>query len=222
MTFREASLKIDLRINKLASFDSQNIKAFQKEEALNKALLGWIRTNKHGNNIYKEGNESSLMRVDDLQFLLKEKEMQSYKREIFNEIKTLPTDYLYLLNVSVYTSKENCTNVLISSDLREEANIDKLLLDYNEQPSFDFEQTFHTLQGNKIKIFHNNDFTISKTIVSYYRKPKKINRSKPDELWEFKDDLAEIIVDAAVSILAGDIESPNVYQTSSTSVEKQN
>lgn len=222
MTFREASLKIDLRLNKLSSFAGQLIKPYQKEEALNKSLTQWIRRNKHGNNIYKEGNESSQMRVDDLQFILKDKEVVSYKREFFNEIKNLPSDYLYISRVDVFATKNDCTAALIDATLREDANETKLLLNDNDQPSFDFEQTFYTIQGNRIKVFHNNDFTIAKTILYYYRKPKKINKTKLDEVWEIKDDLAELIIEGAVAILAGDIESPNVFQNSSTSVEQNN
>lgn len=222
MTFREASLKIDLGLNKLASFSGQNIRAFQKEEALNKALLMWIRKNKHGNNLYKEGNESSAMREDDLQLFLKDKELTSYKRDVYNEIKTLPSDYLYISKLTVYANKDECRDVLIDSDLREDGNTNKLLLNYHEQPSFKFEQTFHTLQGNKIRVFHNDDFDVNRVILSYYRKPKKITNSKPDEVWEIKEDLAELIVDAAIANLALNIESPNVYQASTNIVEQNN
>lgn len=222
MTTREALLKIDLRLNKVATSDYKNIKQYQKLEAINKAILTWIRRNKHGNNLYKEGNEVSLRRVDDLQFLLKEKEVASYKRDVYNEVKTLPTDYLYLERVTPYVNKGECINVMIGSSLREDANTDSLLLDWTEQPSFDFEQTFHTLQGNRIKVFHNKDFEVNKIFLTYYRKPKKITNTNPDVLWEIKDDLAEIIVDEAVKILAGDIQDPNTYETASNSVEQNN
>ena len=63
-------IKFKQRLNKLASNDYDNIECWQIVEAFNKAQVEWCRRQLHGNNMYKEGDEASKRRVDDLQPLL--------------------------------------------------------------------------------------------------------------------------------------------------------
>ena len=63
-------IKLKQRLNKLDSQDYDNIECWQFVEAFNKAQLEWCRRNLHGNNLYKEGDELSKRRIDDLQPLL--------------------------------------------------------------------------------------------------------------------------------------------------------
>ena len=65
-------VKIKQRLNKLDSQDYDNIQPWQIIEAFNKAQIEWCRRNLHGGNIYKEGDEASKRRIDDLQSLLTE------------------------------------------------------------------------------------------------------------------------------------------------------
>ncbi len=65
-------LKLKQRLNKLASNDYDNIEDWQILEAFNKAQIEWVRRMLHGNNLYKEGDELSKRRIDDLQILLTE------------------------------------------------------------------------------------------------------------------------------------------------------
>jgi hypothetical protein len=118
----------------------------------------------------------------------------------------LPSDYRYYKRVTAYVSKGNCSSIRIDSQLKEEANVDKLLPSY---PSFKFEETFHTLIGNRIHLYHNKDFTVDKLELTYYRAPVKYNFKKLNTVVEFKDDLCDILVDDAAKIIASDIESLN-------------
>lgn len=225
MTSTDASIKIDQRLNKLASADFANILDWQKEEAVEKAILDYFRRNKHGGNQYREGDESSTQRIDDFQILIKTKELSIGDRDRFVETYKVPEDYLYFKRVTPICSKGNCVNVTITSTLKEEANVDELIGSTNSQPSFDFEQTFHTMAANRFKVYHNNDFTITKVSLTYYRKPAKIsftNSQLMDTLWEWKDDVAEQIIDEACKIIAGDTNASNNYQISDTRIEKNN
>ena len=60
------TIKLKQRINKLDSQDYDNIECWQVVEAFNKAQLEWCRRQLHGNNMYKEGDEMSKRRIDDL------------------------------------------------------------------------------------------------------------------------------------------------------------
>ena len=206
MTISQISAKINLRLNKDASSDYDNIWNYVKSEAFNKAVNDWVRRQIHGKNQTQEGDEETTMRVDDLQWLLKADFMTIRDKGVFVETNKLPTDYLYYKRVTPYVSKGSCSGVTIKSHLKEEANVDDLLPSF---PSFDFEETFHTMIGNKIHLFHNKDFTVDRLQLTYYRKPKVYDFKKLSDITEFKDDVADIITDEACKIIASDIESLN-------------
>jgi hypothetical protein len=209
MTLLQVSTKIDLRLNKSASSDYDNLWPYVKEEAFNKAISESIRKLVRGKNDTQEGDEETTSRVDDLQVLLKSATLPIRERDLYVETSKLPDDYLYFKRLTPYVSKAGCTPVGIKSHLREEANVDELV---NTLPSFNFEETFHTLIGNKAHVYHNKDFKIDKISLTYYRKPKEYSFKKEKlatTVVEFKEDLCNIIVDEAVQIIASDIESIN-------------
>lgn len=206
MTLKQASVKINLRLNKSDSDDYDNLWAYVKSEAVNKGVNDWVRKQYRGKNMTQEGDEESIARVDDLQVLLKKDNLSVRDKGLYAETGKLPADYLYYKRVTPYVSKDACTNVRIKSHLEEEANVDDYI---NYVPSFKFEETFNTLIGNKIHIYHNKDFSVDKVELTYYRKPKVYDFKKLDDTFEFKDDICDLIVDEACKIIASDIESLN-------------
>ena len=204
MTVADFSLKIDLRLNKSANNEYDAIWSDIKEEAANKAVLDWVRRQIRGKNQTQEGDEESTARVDDLQVLLKPEILRVTKKDRFFETEKVPQDYLYYKRLTPTVKKGECPSIEIKSWFSEEVNVD----DLTTLPSFEFEETFHTMMSNKFKIYFD-DFDVEKAKLTYYRKPKKINFSKINEVLEFKDDVCELIVDEAVKILASDIESIN-------------
>ena len=71
-------ITIKQRLNKLSSNDFDNIECWQIVEAFNKAQVEWVRRQLHGNNMYREGDEMSKRRIDDIGKLLEE-ELQEGK-----------------------------------------------------------------------------------------------------------------------------------------------
>lgn len=205
MTVKQVSAKIDLRLNKAASGDYDNIWNYHKEEAFKKAINSWVRRQIHGKNQTQEGDEETVMRVDDLQVLLKNDTLSFKEKGIYVESEKLPSDYTNFKRLTPYCSKGNCSNKIIVSYLKEEANVDIL----SSLPSFKFEETLHTIIGNKIRVFHNKDFKIDKLVLTYYRKPKEYSFKKLNDVIEFKDDVCELLVDETCKIIASDIESLN-------------
>ena len=206
MTISQISAKINLRLNKDASQDYDNIWNYVKSEAFNKAVTDWVRRQYRGNNQKQEGDEETVARVDDLQFLLKTDFLTIRDKGVFVETNKIPSDYLYYKRVTPYVSKGSCSGVTIKSHLKEEANVDDLL---PSLPSFEFEETFNTLINNKIHLFHNKQFTVDRLQLTYYRKPKVYDFKKLSDTTEFKDDVADLITDEACKIIASDIESLN-------------
>jgi hypothetical protein len=221
MTLSQVSMKIDLRLNKGASADYDNLWPYVKQEAFNKAINEWVRRQYHGNNIKQEGDEETTIRVDDLQILLKTDNLTIRDRGDFVQTNRLPSDYLYYKRLTPYVSKGACLNVKIKSHLKEEANVDDLL---PSLPSFEFEETFHTLIANRAHIYHNKQFTVDKAELTYYRKPTfyEFRPANLSSTVEFKDDICELLVDEACKIIASDIESLNAKALAESRVESNN
>jgi hypothetical protein len=117
--------------------------------------------------------------------------------------------------------------------LDEVANVDDLLADENSKPSIEWGETFCTLEDNKARIYTNNDFKLEKARLHYYRYPVEVefdgcvnprndNAYTADVECEFKNDIAELIIDEAVSILAGDMELFNNYQRTKQTAQDNN
>ena len=230
MTPQIAYLKLKYRLNKLDSQDYDNISLLNAVEAINKAAIDWVRRQVHGSNASREGDEETRMRIDDLQFLLKPKTLSGINKKIFFESDKFPTDYLWYKRILPEFSRGECKSKIFKSVLAEEANVPDLLEDDNNAPSFDFEQCFHTLVGNKIRVYTNGEFFVNKIDLVYYRNPIKMDIAGYEHEdgtpstnvdLEFKDDIAEIIINEAASIIAGDIESANQLQINATKVDKQ-
>lgn len=194
------------------------------EDAFNKAVSDWVRRQHHGFNQFKESDEQTEQRVDDLQILLKDRKISVSNRGIYSETTVFPKDYRYYKRLTPIVTKNNCKKVSIKSFFVEESNVDDYIKDWTFKPSFDFEETFHTLVSNKFRVYHNNDFSVDEVLLTYYRNPAYISCSKRnyDVVWEWKDDVAEIIIDEAVKILAGDIENNSGFELANKRVEENN
>ena len=217
-------VKIKQRLNKLGSFDYDNIECWMIQEAFNKAQLEWVRRRLHGLNALKESSEQSVTVVDDLQILLSETELRGLEKPKYFESVNIPGNYLHFVRVSANVKNDCCPKRALSTIYQaEEANVDILLADSFKSPSFEWAETFCTILGDKIRIYTNGHFTVHDTRLVYYRKPKDIQILGCSNIstgqtyttnveCELKDDICEIIADEAAAILAGDIESMNQYQ----------
>ena len=226
------TIKIKQRINKLDSNDYDNIECWQVVEAFNKAQVEWTRRQLHGINLTKEGDEASTRRKDDLQVLLSTFDLSLINKEYYY-MSSLPTDYLQWKRVDTYATRDCCGDRRMNVYLAEEGNLNQLLRDDSKKPSFEWAETFATLKGNMVNIYTNHDFEIQKADIVYYRQPIKIQiqgcvdpytgiASPTEVTCEFKDDIGELIIDEAVSILAGDIESGNQFSRGTETAERNN
>jgi hypothetical protein len=223
-------IKIKQRLNKLASFDYDNIECWQIQEAFNKAQLEWVRRQIYGINSRQQGSEESTGLVDDLQVLLKSDTLQPIDNKYFY-YGELPPDYLYFVRVDAFAASDCCTDKRRMTIYQtEEANMGILLTSDTKGPSFEWGETIATLVGNTVRVYTNDEFFITDLTLTYFKKPAEVLfidcinpktgtiNSKNIEC-ELKDDIAEIIVDQAAAILAGDIESMMQYQRSQQAIQ---
>lgn len=228
-------IKFKQRLNKIASDDYDNIECWQIVEAFNKAQIEWCRRQLHGTNNYREGDEMSKRRVDDLQLLLSETALvASNTLENYVESVNIPTDYLEFKRVSAFATSECCPEPARSMTvyLAEEANVDLIMRDALKRPDFDWGETYCTMLKDRIRVY-KRDFNISSIGLTYYRKPRNIQIegcvdpyttqvTAADVICEFKDDICELIIDEAVSIIAGDIADINNYTREMQAAERNN
>lgn len=232
MTNELARLKLKQRLNKLASSDFTNLECWQEFELINKAQNQWVRRQLHGSNQYQEGDEESKRRIDDLNILLVEKELKSQNKKIYFESEEVPKNYLEFKKVIVYISKKGCdVKKRIVCQLVSEADVEEIIMDTLRNPSFLWGETICTLFGNKIRVWTMEDFLVDKIELNYYRFPKTVSSTSclnidgtasQEQKIEFKDDIAELIIDEASAIAAGDILDVNNYQRQNQEVEKSN
>ena len=226
------TIKVKERINKLDSQDYDNIECWQIVEAFNKAQVEWARRQLHGINQVREGDEQSTRRKDDLQILLTTETLPTVDKEYYYK-GTIPQDYLQWKRVDVFANKECCDKRRMTVYLAEEGNLNQLLRDKAKRPSFEWAETFATLKGGDVNVYTNDEFDIQRLDLIYYRQPIKIQvqgcvdpytgvTSAANVECEFKDDIIESIIDEAVSIIAGDIESGNQFSRGTDTAERNN
>jgi hypothetical protein len=233
MNNQTLQIKLKQRLNKLASNDYDNIECWQIVEAFNKAQTEWVRRQLHGNNMYREGDEMSKRRIDDLQPLLKEFAMAGSTTDTYFESAGIPTDYMEYKRISAYATSKCCPEPrLMTVYLSEEANVDLIFRDTLKRPDYEWGETFCTWIGNKVRVY-KRDFDIAKVILTYYRQPVLIQiagcqnpydgtTTVTDVICEFKDDVVEVLLDEAASLIAGDIENFNQYQSNQQTAERNN
>jgi len=227
-------LKIQQRLNKLASNDYDNLECWQIVEAFNKGQVAWCRRQLHGLNVKQLGDEQSKAKIDDLEIILTESSISLTQFSEYYESDPLPGNYFEWKRVSGSAKNDCCKEPRrMVIYLAEEANVDELLRDKMKQPSFKWGETFCTLKEGRVRIYTNGEFEIPEVTLSYYKQPVYIQiagcvdpytqvLSVVDVESEFKDDIVELMIDEAAKILAGDIESFNQAQTATQQVEGNN
>jgi hypothetical protein len=209
MTSTQASIIIKNGLNKLDSGDHKNITLEKMEEAINLSTKRFVRER-------IEAKEINIKLTDDLQVLLKPEKLSGSNKDTYFLSHKLPSDYFGTSRVTPICEKGECLAIRIKSDLIEDGNVDEFLQDDSSQPSFEFEQCFYVISSNKVKLYHNNDFKVKEIELSYYKQPQYItfpgayqfdgSRGK-DMVWEFKDDVCDLIIEGAIKIISGNVKN---------------
>lgn len=233
MNNQTLQIKLKQRLNKLASNDYDNIECWQVVEAFNKAQVEWVRRQLHGNNMFREGDEMSKRRIDDLQILLEETNLPGVQLDNFFESTAIPADYMEFKRISAFATSECCPEPRsMTVYLAEEANVDLLMRDPLKRPDYDWGETYCTWIGDDVRVYRR-DFNITDVNLTYYRQPTLIEiagcqnpydgtATTVDVEADFKDDIMEVLLDETAAVIAGDIENFNQYQTNQQDAERNN
>jgi hypothetical protein len=86
----------------------------------------------------------------------------------------LPTNYFELSNLHVFAKKGKCSNQKVLAFEVKGEDLEELLDDDSNKPSFEDRETFYLTTSNKVGVY-KSDFEIEKVNLSYYRYPKQVD-----------------------------------------------
>jgi hypothetical protein len=189
-----------------------------------------VRRQIAGYNQKQTGDGSTKINYDDTQKLITTVLISGVNYDNSWESVLHPADYMNYSSLYVMAKSDCCPERNMIVYLVDKADLYLILRDENKKPSFEWGETVGIMAGDKFTIYTGGEFQVTSVDLTYYRKPTPVEfqncidvstglPANNDVPCEFKDDIAEILVDNAVAILAADIESFNQYTRASNSVQ---
>lgn len=152
--------------------------------------------------------------VDDVRyvekFLILDKKIP-YSSKLYDHYNfLLPKDYLDLSDARALASTETCKNKEINLFEIKTENLNSILQDENNKPSFKWREAPFTINSNTASVY-TDGFTVEHLLLNYYRYPKQIKLINPSDP-ESKFDEAHKIewddksLDRIISLTAGEFD----------------
>lgn len=160
---------------------------------------------------YEKKNEDDIRYIQKLlvepkSFKYKHKEKNYYSFE-------LPENYFDFSNVYAKATKNNCVNKSIDLFEIKDSSRNLILSDEFTSPSFEYRESPFIISDGQIKVFVT-DFQVDSMILSYYRYPKQIKLSNPENPESDLDDSFEMdfddkVIDRIISATVGGFDINN-------------
>lgn len=177
---------IDMELNKVATFENQEIPVENKIIALNKAQNSIILTKIGSNNQDRLGLDAFKKRYEDLQVLIEAPHLHKLELEKTSDkfwkwqadLTKLSPKYMFYIDAYALATKGACedTPLYVNRDLAKHADVPTLFANTHTKPSFEYQETFSTISNNKLEVYSDGTFDFSDIFVSYIRYPKKIDK----------------------------------------------
>lgn len=121
-----------------------------------------------------ETKESSDV-IEDLEYLL-ELDVPLTKISSLNtkDDFQLPDNFAKRTQATILASKGSCTNTPLYAWFVKPKDINVLLQNENQKPSFDYQETLAVINKNRLSVYKDG-FNIDEVYLSYYREPKDID-----------------------------------------------
>lgn len=183
ISVKQLLYKTDLRMNKVATNDHQDIPLEDKLFATNEGQLKLIKKKLSTNNIYQLGLDGFKKRYEDLQNLVVQSEKASKLikgKDRYNysliDLNKLKQKYLFIIGITAVCSKGECkerplaiTKIVKHSDLQTYMN------NSNYCPSFEYQETIALIAEDNVYVYTDGTFDIDYVYISYLRYPQKID-----------------------------------------------
>lgn len=160
----------------------------------NECQRRWLNKRIPSKTIEDLADVQSLITTDILQPLNSVPEYSEYQ---------LPSKWFYSTDSYVLASNKDCKNIKINLREINTITLRDNYFDDSNKPSLDFEWSFFTIEGDKIKVYRDG-FNLSTFYYSYYKEPTDIDIEgyiKIDETpsTNINPELADIFVDQIIS-----------------------
>jgi hypothetical protein len=194
MTSKEAYLKFLIKINKGSTQFNATVDRSVFCSLYNESQRRWLNKNTPEVTTDETNNVQSIIVNATLSPLTVKKEYVEFD---------LPKDWFACADTYILANKSKCKKKVVNLYQTKSINIRKLLADDSTKPSFDFQESFYTLEHDKIKVY-KEDFDIVELSFNYYKEPKNIEIAggvKPDgtPMIDVDPELADIFVDQIIS-----------------------
>lgn len=222
MTANEAYKQFLLKINKNDSSSNINISKGEFVLRYNEIKSFWliekIKFKEASDDIHQLGE----LLVEDEKLTFKDKSPRMYKF-------TLPSNYAdYSSSYSVAT-RGKCTDRILYNWAVKPKNVNVLLKDENNNPSFDYEETIVTVTDGNLNVFYN-DFEVNDVYLSYYREPAAIDiegyiKVDGTQSTNIDPDISDRLVNEILNRIALEVirsyENPEGYQLSADRIKQE-
>lgn len=111
--------------------------------------------------------------IQDIQILLDNIKLELKEDSIDYTSFSLPKNFFSFSNLRITASANGCTDTLLPVEIKSE-NLEEVLFDENNKPSFPFRETIYTIRDKSIVVF-KDDFKIENVNLLYYRYPRPFN-----------------------------------------------
>lgn len=112
--------------------------------------------------------------IDDINRLLTTSTLKVNKSESRYVLYNFPKDFFSFVNINVKASKDECGIDNLNPVLVKPQDIEEMLADENNKPSFKYRETLYTLLHNGVAVYKEG-FNLDSVKLTYYRYPKQFN-----------------------------------------------
>lgn len=228
---QELLYDIDLKLNKVATNEHQNIPLEDKLIALNDAHISLVKTKFSENNVYRTGLDGSQKRYNDLETLIEKDKFlpltadSSPLKSYSCSLELLKPEYMLGIPGTEYVlaDKGECKNSPLVVNQVKHGDINLVLRNTNTAPSFEYQEVPGTITGHRWQVYTDGSFIPKKFHLQYVRYPKKVDHEGYRHLngapstrvdSELPYYLKEELVDIAVRNLALSTENQSAVQAS--------
>ena len=222
MTVQEFHIAIGLEIDKTLDFEYPYMSPEQIDYWLNKAQDRFVKQRASGNNLKKEGFETTQQRIDDLRTVLNDSTIiPAQSGTIYRS--ALPVDYRWLIRHTCNTQTTLCGTHTVGGREIQQDDINELKINPFWSPSK--EEPLYYFFNNNIVYETDGNFTVTSTHLYYIKKYNKMQYGSqyvvpaPDVTSELPEFVHGEIVDIARDMILENIESQR-YQTSQVDLTK--
>lgn len=166
MQINEVYISFVNMVNSNATNNNLSVDKFRFVTLFNSTAIRYVQW------MLEKRNDDSIRNISNL--LILDKQLQPDVLTDTISTFVLPKDYFEFANLSLVASKGNCSGKKISTFEAKSEDVEELLADESNKPSFEWRETFYLLSENKVAAY-KTDFNIDKAFLSYYKYPKKVD-----------------------------------------------